>query len=47
MNEMIDTAIEIGRIEVALKMEWVELAYNQTDDEDVAFKEMLELQKGK
>ncbi len=44
---MIDSTIELGRIEVAIRMEWVELAYNQTDDEDVAFKEMLELQKGK
>ena len=43
---MIDSTIELNRMEVAIKMEWVELAYNQTEDTDMAFKEMLELQKG-
>jgi len=46
MEKMIDNTIELNRIEVALKMEWVELAYNQNQDEDTAFEEMMRLQKG-
>lgn len=46
MKKMIDTAIENGRLKTALQMEWVELAYNQNDDSDIAFEEILKLQKG-
>lgn len=43
---MIDNMIEIGGTETVLKMEWVELAYNQNGDVDAAFTEMFKLQKG-
>lgn len=42
---MIDTTIELNRMQVALRMEWVELMYTQNNDVDQAVKEMLELQK--
>lgn len=43
MNKMIDNEIEIGRPEMALKMEWVKLAYNETDDLNDAITRLMAL----
>lgn len=43
---IIDTAIESGWMETALRMKGVELAFNETKDTDVVFLRMLDLQKG-
>lgn len=47
MEKMIDNNIEIGRLETALRMEWVKLIYeNETQDFDDAFNRMMILHKG-
>jgi len=47
METMIDHQIELGRAEIALRMEWFKLIYEQeTNDADEAFLRMLTLQKG-
>lgn len=46
MEKMINATIELNRPSTALKMKWVELAYEQTNDEDAAFTELFKLQKG-
>lgn len=38
--------IALDQPATALKMEWVELAYNQNGDADLAFEEMMTLHQG-
>jgi hypothetical protein len=45
MEKMIDKMIEIGQPEVALRMKFVQLAYDQNGDVDVAFEAIFKLQK--
>jgi len=47
METMIDNNIELGRIEIALKMEWAKLVYeNENQDFDTAFNTLMTLHKG-
>lgn len=47
MEKMIDNNIEMGRLEIALRMEWFKMIYEQeTQDFDTCFNRMMTLHKG-
>lgn len=47
MSKMIESTIELGRMDAALKMMWAEMAYEYNNgDVDVAVEEFIKIQKG-
>lgn len=47
MEKMIDNNILMGRLETALRMEWVKTIYeNENNDFDTAFDRLMKLHKG-